>query len=140
MPPKIIKKTFEWRENTDRPNPISTTTERNYRASLNKLANTINVDTIVKLLEDPDTVILEIEKLSNHNQKVQTYAAIMYELGIGKKKNGTFSKLTEKTLKYYNSYQKTKVDKNGNPHSQKIFESYEEYLESYEVYEAALQD
>lgn len=140
MPPKIIKKTFQWKENTDRPNPISTTTEKNYKASLNKLANTINVDTIVKLLEDPDTVILEIEKLPNHNQRVQTYAAIMYELGIGKKKNGTFTKLTETTLKYYNSYQKTKVDKDGNPHSQKIFESYEEYLESYEAYEEALQD
>ena len=137
---KIIKKTFQWKENTDRPNPISTTTEKNYKASLNKLANNLDVDTIVKLLENPDKVILEIEGLPNHNQRVQTYAAIMYELGIGKKKNGTFSKLTEKTLKYYNAYQKTKVDKDGNPHSQKIFDTYDDYLQSYEAYEEALQD
>jgi len=140
MPPKTSKKTFEWIENTDRPSPISTTTEKNYRASLNKLANAIDVDSIVKLLENPDQVILEIEKLPNHNQKVQAYAAIMYELGIGKKKNGTFTKLTKKTLKYYNAYQKTKLDKDGNPHSQKIFESYDDYLESYEAYEKALKD
>jgi hypothetical protein len=140
MPPKKIE--FQWIENTDRPAPLSKTTERNYKNSLNRIAFVLfsadgedfHMDTVQKLLDYPEEIIAEVELLT-HNQKVQAYAAIMYELGIGKKKDGTFSKLTPNGLKYYNAYQKTKLDKDGNPHSQKIFETYKDYLASFKMYE-----
>lgn len=140
MPPKKIE--FQWIENTDRPAPLSKTTERNYKNSLNRIAFVLfsadgedfHMDTVQKLLDYPEEIIAEVELLT-HNQKVQAYAAIMYELGIGKKKDGTFSKLTPNSLKYYNAYQKTKLDKDGNPHSQKIFETYKDYLASFKMYE-----
>jgi hypothetical protein len=141
MPPKKIE--FQWIKNADRQTPLSSTTERNYKSSLNRIASVLfsadgedfHMDTVEKLLDYPEEIIAEVESLT-HSQKVQTYAAIMYELGIGKKKDGTFSKLTPNGLKYYNAYQKTKLDSSGKPHSsQKIFETYEEYLDSFKMYE-----
>jgi hypothetical protein len=141
MPPKT-KNLFQWQENLNRETPLTATTVKNYKASLNTLASKeyidddgtiFYIDTIDKLLKHPEEIIKEIESFPTNNPKVQTYAAIMYELGIGKTKNGSFAKLTRQTLKYYNAYQKTKLDKDGNPHSsQKGFDSFEEYLHSFQ--------
>jgi len=142
MSPAKVK--FNWVVNADRETPLSATTVKNYQTSLNKIAaheylfengKTFHIDSIAMLMAYPEEVIKFVEALPNHNQKVQAFAAIMYELGIGKKADGTFAKLGRTTLKYYNAYQKTKLDKDGNPHSsQKTFDTYEEYLESYKSY------
>ena len=140
MPQKKIQ--FQWVENTDRPAPLSAATVNSYKSSLNKIANLpfsadgedFYMDTVQKLLDYPEEIIAEIEPLTR-SQKVQVYAAVMYELGIGKKKDGTFAELTPTTLKYYNAYQRTKLDSSGKPHSsQKTFETYEDYLDSFKMY------
>jgi hypothetical protein len=143
---EMPKVQFQWIPNTDRPAPLAALTERNYKSSLNKIASVVftaedqdfHLDTVEKLLDFPEEVITEIELLENRNQKVQAYSAVMYQLRIGKKKDGTFARLTPTTLKYYNAYQKTKVDSSGNPHSQKIFETYKEYLASFKIYKESL--
>ena len=127
MPPKVK---FDWVENTDRPAPLAATTVKNYRSSLDKIATDLDVKTINDLLSKPKEVIEYVESLSTRNQKVQSYAAIMYELGIGKKADGTLAELTPKTLKYYNAYQTTKTDNEGKPVKQKIFSNFKDYKTS----------
>ena len=129
MPPKVK---FDWVENTDRPAPLAATTVKNYRSSLDKIATNIDVKSINDLIAKPKEVIQYVESLSTRNQKVQSYAAIMYELGIGKKADGTLAELNSKTLKYYNAYQTTKTDNEGKPVSQKIFSNFKEYKLSQE--------
>jgi hypothetical protein len=142
MPPKVAKIVFNWVVNTNRPAPLSDTTVRNYKTSLNKIATkeyiddegkVFHIDTVEKLLKYPEEVIKEVNTLSQQ-QKYQAFSAIMYEVGIGKTKDETFAKLTRQNLKYYNAFQEIKLDKEGNPIKQKTFDSYEEYLESYKSY------
>jgi hypothetical protein len=139
MPLKIK---FNWVENTDRVKPLGKSAIKNYKTALNKIAyaefrdedgNPFHIDTIEKLLAFPDEVIAEIESLTVNNQKIQACGAIMYELGIGRKADGSLPLLTPTTLKYYNAYQKTKLGADGKPFSQKPFDSFEKYLEQRQI-------
>ena len=44
MPPKPAKIVFNWAVNTNRPAPLSDTTVRNYKTSLNKIATKEYID------------------------------------------------------------------------------------------------